>query len=96
MHTSHNPTLLDPSIDTAKVRAIFVIPEWTRKGIATMLLKVCEDAAQNAGFKIVELRASLQGEMFYENRGYERIEKIHRELEGGEVLELVMMKKRLV
>jgi hypothetical protein len=61
-----------------------------------MLLKACEEAAQEAGFKIVELRASLQGVVFYENQRYEKIKKIDRELGGGEVLELVMKKKRLV
>jgi GNAT superfamily N-acetyltransferase len=96
IHTSLDPALLDPSTDAAKVRAMFVHPEWTRKGIAAMLLKACEDAAQEAGFKRVELRASLQAVAFYENQGYEKIEKIDRELGGGEVLELVMMLKRLV
>ncbi|KAN0089446.1 hypothetical protein V8E51_019706 [Hyaloscypha variabilis] len=64
IHASCEPALLDPSTDAAKVRAMFVHPEWTRKGIASMLPKACEDAAQDAGFKVVELRASLQGVLF--------------------------------
>ncbi|KAH8774299.1 acyl-CoA N-acyltransferase [Hyaloscypha sp. PMI_1271] len=96
IHTSSDPALLDPSTDAAKVRAMFVHPNWARKGIATMLLKACEDAAREAGFKKVELRASLQAVVFYENQGYEKVEKIDRELGGGEILELVIMKKRLV
>jgi GNAT superfamily N-acetyltransferase len=96
IHTSSDPALLDPSTDAAKVRAMFVHPEWARKGIATMLLKACEEAAREAGFKKVELRASLQAVVFYKNQGYEEVEKIERELGGGEILELVIMKKRLV
>jgi GNAT superfamily N-acetyltransferase len=96
IHTSHDPARLDPSTDAAKVRAMFVHPEWTRKGIATMLLTACEDAGLEAGFKRVELRASLQAVVFYEKQGYEKIEKINRELGGGKVLELMMMKKTLL
>ena len=40
--------LLDPATEPAKIRAIFVHPEWARQGLGTQILKHCEDAAQRA------------------------------------------------
>lgn len=94
--TSRNPELLDPSTDPAKIRAMFVHPDWTEKGVASMLMKACEGAAQEAGFQTIELRASLQAVQFYERKGYTRVKKVNRELGDGEVLELEMMKRSLV
>src|SRR5579859_7192206 len=68
-------TLLNPSTDAAKVRAMFVHPEWTRKGVARMLLDTCEKAAREAGFKRVEMGATLNGFPFYERMGYREIEE---------------------
>jgi len=96
LHTSHDPALLDPAVDAARVRALFTHPDWTKKGIASMLLKACEEDALEAGFRTVELSASLQAVAFYEKNGYQKIGIIDRELGGEDILELVMMKKRLV
>ena len=43
--------LLDPAVDAAKIRAIFVHPKWARQGIGSMILRHCEDAAWAAGFR---------------------------------------------
>jgi len=53
--------LLDPRSDTAKIRAFFVHPDWTRKGIGTLLLDRCEDAAKAEGFTSFEMGATLTG-----------------------------------
>ena len=52
--SDHGPNrenaFLDPKTDAAKIRAIFVHPQWARKGLGTLILKHCEEAAQRAGF----------------------------------------------
>src|SRR5580704_19213587 len=45
-HGPHRDSgLLDPAQDAAKIRAFFVHPDWVRCGIATLILKTCEDTA---------------------------------------------------
>src|SRR5215472_17072120 len=43
-------SLLDPKVDAAKIRAFFIHPAWARRGIGTLLLDACEQAAREAGF----------------------------------------------
>src|SRR6201996_5719048 len=44
------PELLDPAVDAAKVRAIFVHPDFARRGLGSLLLATAGDAARQAGF----------------------------------------------
>ncbi len=53
--------ILDPVTEPAKIRAIFVHPEWARQGLGTLILKHCEDAAQQAGFRSLEMGSTLTG-----------------------------------
>src|SRR6266480_3214245 len=41
--------LLDSNREAARIRAFYVHPEWSRKGIGSGILKSCEDAARMAG-----------------------------------------------
>ena len=43
--TGREDELLDPRVDAAKIRAFFVHPSWARRGVGTLILKACEDAA---------------------------------------------------
>src|SRR5262245_56232598 len=43
--------LIDPERDPARVRAFFVHPDWARRGIGRSILKACEEAIRDAGFK---------------------------------------------
>jgi GNAT superfamily N-acetyltransferase len=78
---------------------MFVHPEWTRKGVAKMLLDACEKAAREAGFKRVEIGATLSGVPFYERMGYREIEekggREMRDLGNGVELEVVRMGRDL-
>src|SRR5262249_31513111 len=38
--------LLDPRSEPAHVRAMFVRPDWTRRGLGTLILEACEEAAR--------------------------------------------------
>jgi GNAT superfamily N-acetyltransferase len=85
--------LLDPAQDAAKIRAIFVHPEWARRGIGSLLLKAAEDAAMGAGFRRLEMGATLTGVPVYLRRGYREIEMMTVPLENGVTLPVVRMEK---
>lgn len=85
--------LLDPLMDTAKIRAFFVHPEWARRGIGSLLLSVCENAAIDEGFSRFELGSTLTGVALYRARGYAAVERIDVPLANGEKLGIVKMRK---
>lgn len=84
---------LDPAGDAAKIRAFFVHPEWARRGIASLILKTCEDAAYARGFRRFEMGATLTGVPMYAARGYEAKERLEVPLPGGLSLTVVRMGK---
>jgi GNAT superfamily N-acetyltransferase len=86
--------LLDPERDHARIRAFFVDPAWARRGVGTMLLDACEDAAIAAGFRGFELGATLTGERLYRARGYHVVERVEAPLTGGLSLHILRMEKR--
>jgi GNAT superfamily N-acetyltransferase len=63
----------DPAVDAARIRAMYTHPAWTRRGIGTLLLELGESAARDAGFRTIELGATLAGEPFYLARGYKEV-----------------------
>jgi GNAT superfamily N-acetyltransferase len=87
--------LLDPAVDAARVRAFFVDPAWSRRGIGQALLAHCEAAARAEGFRAVELMATLPGEKLYEVYGYVATDRIHHPLGNGLTIEFVPMRKPL-
>jgi GNAT superfamily N-acetyltransferase len=88
--------LLDPAFDAAKIRAFFVHPDWVRRGLATLLLETCEDAAFVRGFRRLEMGATLTGVPMYAARGYTREETIEVPLPNGLSLTIIRMSKRIV
>jgi GNAT superfamily N-acetyltransferase len=85
--------LLDPARDAAKIRAFFVHPEWVRRGIASLILETCEDAAYARGFRRFEMGATLTGIPMYSARGYLAGERIEVPLPNGLSLTVVRMAK---
>jgi GNAT superfamily N-acetyltransferase len=88
-----NNELLDPARDAAKIRAFFVHPDWARRGIGTLLLKKCEEAAYARGFRRFEMGATLTGVPMYQARGYAMGENIEVPLPNGLSLTVVRMSK---
>lgn len=86
---------LDPKTDAAKIRAIFVHPDWARRGLGTLILKHCEDTAAAAGFTRLEMGSTLTGVPLYSLKGYVERERIDIPLPNGEVLPVVKMTKTL-
>jgi GNAT superfamily N-acetyltransferase len=87
------PEFLDPAIDAAKVRAIFVHPNFARRGLGTLILAHVEAAAQAAGFHHFEMGSTLTGVPLYRLKGYVEIERIAVPLHNGEALPVVRMVK---
>jgi N-acetylglutamate synthase-like GNAT family acetyltransferase len=86
---------LDPQTEPAKIRAFFIHPEWSRKGIAREILSRCESEASAYGFSSLELMATLPGLRFYEACGYAPVACDELELKDDVTLELVQMRKHL-
>jgi len=87
--------LVDPATEPARIRAFFVDPDWSRRGIGSRLMQACIDAARAAGFRTLELAATLPGEPLYRALGFEEIERVSSPLPGGEVLPIVRMGRAL-
>lgn len=91
--TGRHDELLDLRHDAARIRAFFIHPKWARRGIATMILEACEEAAKTAGFTRLEMGATLTGVPFYRAKGYIASEHLEVPLANGESLPIVRMTK---
>jgi hypothetical protein len=60
-----------------------------------MILEACEQAAIDAGFRGLEMGATLSGVPFYRAKGYNAIENQEAPLGNGEVLPIVKMAKKV-
>src|SRR5581483_381591 len=93
--SAREDSLLDPKHDAAKIRAFFVHPDWARRGIGTIILNACEQAAAAAGFIRLEMGATLTGVPFCAAKGYSALENVEVPLANGESLPIVRMGKQL-
>lgn len=93
--TRREDSMLDPAKDAAKIRAFFVDPAWVRRGIGTLILDACEEAAIADGFRRLEMGATLTGVPFYRVRGYSERERLGVPLRNGESLPIVRMEKTI-
>ena len=93
--TGREAALLDPQRDAAKIRAFFIHPSWARRGIGSMILEACENAAVAAGFTRFEMGATLTGVPLYQARGYVALENLEVPLANGESLPIVRMEKQM-
>jgi GNAT superfamily N-acetyltransferase len=93
--TGREDELLDPRVDAAKIRAFFIHPKWARRGVGSLILKACEDAAAAAGFTRCEMGATLTGVKLFAAKGYVALENISVPLKNGEGLPVVRMSKQI-
>jgi GNAT superfamily N-acetyltransferase len=84
---------LDPTTEAAKIRAIFVHPDFARRGLGTLILQHCEQAAQSAGFRAFEMGSTLTGVPLYTLKGYRETQRIEVPLPNGAALPIVLMRK---
>lgn len=88
--------LLDPATEAARVRAMFVDPEFARRGIGRRILETAERAARAEGFTKTVLLAMLSGEAMYLACGYVAIESMEFETPEGVKMGATLMEKLLV
>jgi GNAT superfamily N-acetyltransferase len=92
--TGREDALLDPQRDAAKIRAFFIHPAWARRGVGSMILQACEEAARAAGFTRYEMGATLTGAKLFGAKGYIAVKPISIPLANGESLPVIHMEKR--
>jgi len=88
--------LLDPATEPARVRAMFVRDDWTRRGLGRRIIDACEEAAQREGFSRMALSATLPGVPLYQACGFEPLEEVDTVLVDGARLTCVSMEKPIV
>ncbi|MEJ7812766.1 MAG: GNAT family N-acetyltransferase [Gemmatimonadaceae bacterium] len=82
---------LDPAAEPARIRAFFVHPAWARRGLARALFARSLEAARAAGFRSLELVATLPGEPLYAALGFVARERMIVPLPDGLALPCVSM-----
>jgi GNAT superfamily N-acetyltransferase len=93
--TGREDALLDPLRDAAKIRAFFIHPEWARRGVGSLILQACEEAARSAGFTRYEMGATLTGAKLFGVKGYVAVNPILIPLANGESLSVIHMEKQI-
>lgn len=91
--TNATDNLLNPQTDAARIRAFFVHPDWARRGVGSLLMTACEEAARNAGFHRMELMATLTGEALYARFGFTAVEETDVVLPDGNIMKVRRMIK---
>lgn len=95
-HTAgRDDSLSDPSVDAARIRAMYTHPDWTRRGIGRLLLELGESAARDAGFRKIELGSTIPGEPFYLASGFTEVGRDVFEGANGAVNVVIRMTKGL-
>jgi GNAT superfamily N-acetyltransferase len=87
--------LLDPATEPARVRAMFVRGDWTRRGLGRAILEACEDAARAEGFTMLALMATLPGEPLYRAFGFRETSRTMVRMPDGVEVEGVAMERRV-
>ena len=87
------PEWMDPEVDAAKIRAIFVHPSIARRGVGRMLLRAAEDGARRANFRSFEMGSTLTGVALYSREGYFEVGRMMVPVGEGLSIEVVRMVK---
>jgi GNAT superfamily N-acetyltransferase len=84
--TPSDDRLLDPATEPARVRAMFVRGDWTRRGLGRAILDRAAKAARADGFRTLVLMATLPGVPLYRSFGFREVERVPVPLPNGVVL----------
>jgi N-acetylglutamate synthase-like GNAT family acetyltransferase len=93
--SQRDAALLDVATDAARIRAMYTHPDFKRRGVGRLILEICENAAREAGFRRVELMATMSGEPLYKACGYQEIQRITAASRDGVDVPGVRMGKSL-
>ncbi len=84
---------LNPFTDPARIRAMFVDPSYSGKGIGSMILNHSEKAAKANGFSRGVLGSTLPGLSFYKGKGWNEVSKEDVVLPDATAIQVVQMEK---
>ncbi len=87
--------LLDPRTEPARVRAMFVRGDWTRRGLGRAILASCERAARAKGFTELVLGATLPGVPLYRAFGFREVEPFVLTMPDGVAVDGVEMRRAI-
>ena len=87
--------LLDPDRDAARIRAFFVEPSMARRGLGRRLMEHSSREAYRAGFRSLELAATMPGVPLYRNAGFSIVEEFAITVGDGVQVPLATMRKTL-
>jgi GNAT superfamily N-acetyltransferase len=87
--------LLDPATEPARVRAMFVRGDWTRRGLGRAILASCERAARSEGFTELVLGATLAGVPLYAAFGFRETARFPVTMPDGVAVDVVTMRRSI-
>ena len=89
------PRALDSRSEPARIRAMYTDPDFTRRGVGRLIIRLCEEAAKVAGFRSATMMATMAGVPLYAACGYISVEEVLSDPIDGVRVPLVLMEKRL-
>jgi putative acetyltransferase len=83
------------ALEGDQVQAVYVHPQFARRGVGTLLLRAVEAEARDRGIVELRLSASLTAVPFYRSLGYRELGNTMHPLSTGILIPCVRMVKRL-
>lgn len=84
-----------PRADTAVMRASYVDPDWSGRGLGSLLARVTETAAMLAGHRRFEAVCTPMSEAVRRRLGYHVVARVEVPLTGGVGIPMAHMRKEL-
>lgn len=82
---------LDPATEAAHVRAMFVRPDRTRRGLGRAILDAAQTAARAEGFSRLDLMATLPGVPLYTAFGFREVDRVPVTMPDGVTIDCIVM-----
>lgn len=96
-HTfGRSPRKLDPLKEAARIRAMYTHPDFLHQGIGSAILEMSNQSAKRAGFKKLELMATVSGEPMYFARGFLVLERLMVATSSGVKVPLSRMSRQVI
>ena len=74
---------------------MYTDPDFARRGVGRLVIRLCEEAARRAGFGKATMMATMAGVPLYEACGYVQVEPVLSAPVDGVRVPLVRMEKAL-
>ena len=92
-HADDDARLIDPTTEPARVRAMFVRDDWSRRGLGRRILEQCQADARREGFRELAPMSTLPRLPLYLSFGFEKIEDVDVPLPDGRTVAGASMRR---